>query len=207
MKRPAPSLSAFSLVELLISMSVTTLILGALVVGSIALQRSAMGGADYAMNVNDQTRICDYIALDMRRAYSVSTDGTTVTLTIPKMYNADGTKNAPHITQVLGWPASYKKHHHHKHKNEIVGEVVDYGTGTTTQTIKYYRSGSVFIREVDGAQKTIANNVADFSLTVSDIDETSYMQLTFNPLFHSAVTSVATTGTDYFQVALFRNTR
>jgi hypothetical protein len=140
----------------------------------------------------------------MRRALSVSTDGTTVTMAIPHLYNSDRSKNPPVITHVMGWPT--KKHHHHKHKNIIVDQIVDYGS-PATQTVKYYRSGSNFIREVDGVQNAIATNVADFNLSVNDLDETSYMQLTFTPLFRTRADTDAIQGTKYFQVALFRNTR
>src|SRR2546430_78851 len=113
----------------LVVTGVSGIVLVALIMGSIALQRSYAAVTDYATAMNDQARISDYMAVDMRRALDVQVNGSTLTCTVPNYYKTDGSPNPPTITQVTGWP--YKKHHHHKHKNIIIDEVLSYDPAST----------------------------------------------------------------------------
>jgi hypothetical protein len=168
-------------------------------------------------------RISDYLSLDMRRAFSVSLSGScstpplTVTLAIPNFYDATIPTNVkrydPHVVGVTAWP--YKKHHHHKHQNIILNQVVDYGpfngsvvtTPTKTVTYIFDNNAATLTRSVDGVASTIATDVKDFCVTVSDLDETAQTQITFKPRFNNPASAAAVAGTTYFQTTLTRNTR
>ncbi|HJT81844.1 MAG TPA: hypothetical protein VJ719_11655 [Chthoniobacterales bacterium] len=210
----------FTLAELTVAAGIGTAILAALTTASIALQRSFIAIEDYAKGQNDQMRISDYLALDLRRAFSVAITGSsahppvTVTLVIPNFYqpkepNKPSVPWDPRITGVTGWP--YKKHHHHKHQNVILNQVIDYGPsgGATTKTVTYVfdNGAQTLTRNVDGVASVIATEVKDFNVSISDLDETAQTQITFNPRFRTAASADAAAGTTYFQTTLTRNTR
>lgn len=222
-------LTAMTLVELMLAMGIGTAILAAFTAASVALQRSFVAIEDYTKGQNDQMRISDFLSLDMRRAFSINVTGSsaqpplTVTLVIPNFYASANTPADPSIAPVTGWP--YKKHHHHKHQNIILNQVVQYGPANqTTLTVVYiFDSGSqtlsrsvyqgTFIppTQPDPAKLTstqvIASDVKDFSVGVSDLDETAQTQITFQPRFTSPASAAAISGTTYFQTTLTRNTR
>jgi hypothetical protein len=186
---------------------------------------------DYAKGQNDQMRISDYLALDLRRAFSVSISGdsahppVTVTLTIPNYYVSANTPYDPHVTGVTGWP--YKKHHHNKHQNIVLNQIIDYGpwngtaVTTPTKTVVYIFDNQAqrLYRCVNGAVPgpvnqpdpvgvtTIATDVKDFNVSINDLDETAQTQITFNPRFRTVASADAVQGTTYFQTTLTRNTR
>jgi hypothetical protein len=68
---------AFTMAEMLISMCGSTIIVGALLLSSIALQRSLHSSELYASNQADQRRLLDCLSRDLRRSIGVAT-ATTV---------------------------------------------------------------------------------------------------------------------------------
>lgn len=215
------TLLGFTIAEMAVAAGIGTAMLAGLTTASIALQRSFVAIEDYAKGQNDQMRISDYLALDLRRAFSVSITGSsaqppvTVTLVIPNFYQPKQANQPvsvpydPKITGVTGWP--YKKHHHHRHQNVILNQVVDYGPsgGATTKTVTYiFDNGSqTLTRNVDGVASIIATDVKDFNVSISDLDETAQTQITFNPRFRTVASADAIQATTYFQTTLTRNTR
>ncbi len=206
-------LAGFTLVEVLMATGASSIVLAGLVAGSVALQRSWMAVTDYANAENDQMRISDYLSVDMRRAVTVTPDGTGgVTVVLPNYYNSDGTPKTPSVVQQMGWPPGAKKHGHHKHKNIIVDQASTYDSGVT-KTVKYYKGSSATIgkdtsilyRETGGVATPIATDVADFNVTITDDDVLAKTQITFSPRFRTGVNSTATAGTTYYQTTLLRN--
>ena len=230
-------LSAMTILEMSIAMGIGTIILAGLTTASIALQRSYVAIEDLAKGQNDQMRISDYLALDMRRAYDIDTSGSStnppfkVTLTIPNYYQAPDSQGKanpydPRIVSTMGWPYKNKKHHHHKHQNIVLGHVADYGTvAAPTVKVEYTfdNQAAILYRCVNGAVPaapgqpdpagvtTIARDVADFTVTLDDLDETATTKITFKPRFRilgsdAAADALALTATTYFQTTLTRNT-
>jgi hypothetical protein len=215
-------MAAFTLAEVCVAVGIGTAILAGFTYVSVAMQRSFVAIEDYAKGLNDQMRISDFLAMDMRRAFSITLSGNcgsgplTVTLTIPNFYKSANTPNDPHITAVTGWP--YKKHHHHKHQNVILNQVIDYYPGATsaqntfTVTYVFDNNANTLTRTETGnpvsyAPITIATDVKDFCVTVSDLDETATTSITFKPRFRTVASADAISGTTYFQTTLTRNTR
>jgi len=85
----------FTLLELLISMSVGSLMLGAIVTSTIAMQTLYVATDQYYMATSDQMRVLDFIALDMRRAASGSVTNTGQQLTLNLPDYIDYTQNPP----------------------------------------------------------------------------------------------------------------
>lgn len=97
MTRPRFSAAAraYTLVELMMAMSMTAVVVVAALSGLVALQKSYSATEQYATGMADQARLLDYLALDLRRAMTISTtaspwimdaDGQGLTINVPDYY-------------------------------------------------------------------------------------------------------------------------
>lgn len=205
--------AAYTLVETMMAVGVSGLVLSGLMAGSVALQRSFAATVDFATAQNDQMRISDYLSVDMRRATTVTPDNSgEVTMTIPNYYKSDGTINPATVTSTMGWPSQKKKKKKNKHSNIIVGQTATYDSGNTT-TVKYYKGSASavgkdttkFYRESAGVAKAIANDVADFNVTLNSSGDYATTTIKFSPRFRLKATSGGVTGTQFTQTTLLRN--
>lgn len=206
---------AYTMVEMLMAMGVCGMVLSGLLAGSVALQRSFAATVDYSNGLNDQMRISDYLAVDMRRAATIVPDTTGgITLTLPNYYNSDGTINPPTVTSTMGWPDKKRKKKKNKHPNILLSKATTYGAVSTT-TVKYYKGNAAalgkdttkFYRESAGVAKAIASDVADFALTISNDGDYATTRIRFSPRFRMLATnSGVNAGTILTQTILLRNT-
>jgi hypothetical protein len=214
MKRALRSrFAGYTVVELLMATGVSGLVLGGLVLGSVALQRSAAATLDYAIALNDQSRISDYLAVDMRRALDVVPDGSGgVTMTLPDYYNPDGTPKTPTIVSTMGWPQKNRKKKKHKHPNILMAQTASYDPASKV-TVKYYKGNpsalgqdpTQFYRESGGVAKAIASDVADFQFTMSDDETMAKTSISFAPRFRLLNTYLTNATTTFYQTTLLRN--
>ena len=172
MNRARPiSARAFTLVEMLMTLGCSSIVMAAVLVGGVALQRSFAAVEGYSIAEGDQLRVQDYIAMDSRRALTASVDTSgpspVLTLTIPNYYDANN--NQPTWSNAHAVPPTFTS-----------SGAIQYGAGTTM--IRYYSSAANFIREVNGTQTVIASNVSSF--TVASQDSVS-CTVTFAPAFTS----------------------
>jgi hypothetical protein len=166
--RMKPS-AAFTLVEMMMSLGCGSMILAAVMIAGVALQRSFAAVEGYSVAEGDQLRVLDYIAMDCRRALSAAVSGNTLTLKLPVFY--DGSNN------VIG--------------PTLTNGAITYGSGTVT--VIYAKSGSDFNREVvikdSGGTVTsdtttpIAKNVSTFTVSPYDLTSSLSCSITFNPSF------------------------
>src|SRR5205085_10424257 len=86
----------FTLIEMLLAVSVGSLMLAAIVAASVCLQKSFNAVDDYFDSHLQQVRIVDYLSRDVKRAYIVtsSTNRQTVTCILPN-YLIDNGSNQP----------------------------------------------------------------------------------------------------------------
>jgi prepilin-type N-terminal cleavage/methylation domain-containing protein len=86
----------FTLVEMLLAVSVGSLMMAAVVAASVCLQRSFSAVDNYFASHVQQVRIIDYLSRDVQRSYIVttSTDRQSVTCIIPN-YLVDNGSNQP----------------------------------------------------------------------------------------------------------------
>jgi prepilin-type N-terminal cleavage/methylation domain-containing protein len=91
----------FTLAEMLLSVSIGSLILAATIAASVTLQRSFAAVDDYFASHLQQVRIIDYLSRDVKRSYIVTTSNCdvagsckTITCTIPN-YLIDNGSNQP----------------------------------------------------------------------------------------------------------------
>jgi prepilin-type N-terminal cleavage/methylation domain-containing protein len=86
----------FTLMEMLLALSVGSLMLAAIVAASVCLQKSFVAIDDFFTSHLQQVRIIDYLSRDVKRAYIVisSTNPQTVTCILPN-YLIDNGSNQP----------------------------------------------------------------------------------------------------------------
>lgn len=182
--------AAFTLIEMMMSVSCGTLILAAIIAAGVSLQKSSAAMERYSMAEGNELRVLDYVAMDCRRATAASVGSVTVNngitnisvnqlvLTLPQYYSAiDNTAVAN--TPVLSSGA------------------ISYGSGSTI-TIKYYvnyynasasGSGNIayFVREVITSTTDnitpIARDVATFTVSDSDLTNWISCSIMFFPTF------------------------
>lgn len=190
MKMPfSKGILAFSLPEILIAASIGSMVLAAVLSGAIAIQRCFVAAEDFAMGKTDQARLSDYIALDLRRALTVTAGtepGTIMTVQIPDYYTAAGEPRTPTITKY----------------------VASYGDPAQPVKIVYRKIGSSIYRQENAATPgEIAANVQDFQLSIQDLGKVVKTQVTFAPRFQSTATAAARSATTVFNTTLLRNKR
>ena len=81
--------AAFTLVELMLGISMTAVVLVAALTGVVSLQKSYSASEQYATGMADQTRVLDYLALDLRRAVVppvMDADDQGIQITVPDYY-------------------------------------------------------------------------------------------------------------------------
>jgi len=81
---------AFLLSEMMISTILFAAISMGLIMGFTSLERNYTATNDFATNHADEMRISDYLALDLRRALSVTAAQNDTTIYIPRYYDSDG---------------------------------------------------------------------------------------------------------------------
>jgi prepilin-type N-terminal cleavage/methylation domain-containing protein len=86
----------FTLIEMLLALSVGSLMLAAIVAASVCLQKSFVAVDDFFTSHLQQVRIIDFLSRDVKRAYIVtsSTNPQTVTCVLPN-YLIDNGSNQP----------------------------------------------------------------------------------------------------------------
>src|SRR5438876_234226 len=93
----------FTLVEMLLAVSIGSLMLAALIAASVCLQKSFAAVDNYFASHLQQVRIIDYLSRDVKRSYIVttSTDLQTVTCTLPNYLNDNGSNQPTRATPTL----------------------------------------------------------------------------------------------------------
>lgn len=129
-----------SLPEVLISLTILSVVMAAVMTGSTALTGALTASEHYSVG---QLQVMDYLTLDLRRAseYSFTTDGDKLTLPLtlklPTYYGTDGrTPVAPQRSIVYNEGPNKNKKQRKKHKVISANYYYHYGNlgGTTTVT-------------------------------------------------------------------------
>lgn len=154
-------IAGFTLVEIMVGAAVASILLGALMTGSIALQRSFSANDQLARAHADLLRVADFMSRDIRNARTFNaTPNSSVLLTVSlgDYYNRNGTPNntsddVPNSPVLGRTGATY---------------------GASPMTVRYLKSGTRVAREVTrvdaGVTSTsttwIADNVENLTAAV-----------------------------------------
>ncbi len=151
--------AGWTLTELMVATSISTMLSAGLITAVISLQKSFLASRHHIIAQSEQMLLLDYMGLDLRRALSVSTSATELSITIPDYYNASGTPRDP---QIQGSQAAY---------------------GPTPKTIRYYKSGTAIYRTEAGIPTALANSVSDFQMTFQNLGQSINVTITFTPKY------------------------
>ena len=183
------SQDGFLFYEMMISTAIFSSVSLGLLIGFVSLERNLAATTDFATNHTAAVRVSDYLALDLRRALSVTTTQNNTTISIPAYYDADGNPLMPTLDGQGG---------------------VFYGSnGNSAVLIHYYLLGSTIYRQQGTVTAVaIAENVNNFNFQVTDLGKVVTTQITFTPIFRStgASTSVIA-ATAIHNATLLRNSR
>ena len=181
-------IAGFTLTELMISVSIFSIVSVGLLMGFTSLERSYAATGAFAINHADQMRISDYLAVDLRRAVAVQAAPNDTSIYIPSFYDANGAIQMPNLDGNGG---------------------VYYGASGSSVKIRYYLSaGTMYRQEGNGPPVVLAGNVQDFVFDVTDIGKVVKTKIKFKPRFASAgASTAATNATAFYNTILLRNTR
>jgi type II secretory pathway component PulJ len=144
--------SGATLPEVLIAAAVASIVLGALMMGSVMLQRSYSASDKLCRAQADLLRVSDYISRDVRNATTIDAATTApvlLSLTTGDYYDRRGTPNNTRDDVPY---------------NPVLGrDGVTYGSDAVT--IRYVRSGTGIVRQItrvdSGASNTSTTRIAD----------------------------------------------
>jgi len=185
------SASGLTLAEMLMTMASSSILLAALIISGVALQRSFAAMEGYSIAQGDQLRVSDYISMDVRRALTASVDNNNVlTVTFPNYYDANN--DNPKWSNAHAVAPSFD-----------ANGAIQYAAGVTT--VKYYQLASNFIREVNGTANIIARNVSSFTVSPQDLTSSVSCSITFAPTFTYLPGPGPVSGTTVYTNTFLRN--
>jgi len=197
--------AGFTLSELLVSVSISSIVLAAAVASSISLQKSFNAVDHYFATHIQQVRIIDYLSRDVNRGLSVTTsvDLQTVTVNLPNYIIQAGDPEAVGNSSLIGTPRSPTVSY------ASGAAQIDYGASTST--VVYSVSNSSIQRTENGAVTTIASTTDQLVPQTTDVEltNTEYVSsaVTFMPIFTMSGSPAARTGTSLYSTAYLRNKR
>ena len=151
--------AGMTVTEVLVSAVITSLAMGTLLTGSIALQRSFAASTQFAIAQSNQARAIDYLTRDIRRSITITSpsDSVAVSLTIPSYY-ASGLPQDPVRAQGR----------------------VSYGNHPIT--VEYKLKNGDLIREQDGIGEVIAEGISQCTVVLG-ADGVATVKVSFTPRF------------------------
>jgi len=198
-------ITGFTLSELLVTVSLSSIILAAAITSAVALQKSFSAADNYLATHIQQVRIIDYLNRDVKRGLIVTTsvDLQSVTMTLPNYLIQAGDPEALGNAALIGTPRTptiaYTSN----------GWQVNYSPSTTT--VVYSINGNSIVRVENGVVTTIASSTDQLVPQTTDVDlaNTEYASttVTFMPVFNLAGNTADRTGTTLFATAYLRNKR
>jgi prepilin-type N-terminal cleavage/methylation domain-containing protein len=196
---------AFTLIEIMVTLSASTVVLGATLTSSTSLQKSFNAIDKYFATHMQQIRIVDYLSRDVKRGLVVTTsaDLQTVTITIPNYIIQPGDPEAIANPALAGTPRTPSI------AFTPSGPQVNYGA--TTSTVSYSINGLSILRTENGVVTTIASSTDQLVPVTTDVEltNTEYTKtsISFQPIFTSSGAPATRSGTTVYSTAYLRNKR
>ena len=213
MTRSTLRAAAYSLLELLIATTMTAVVLVAALSGIVGLQKSYAATEQYASGTADQARVLDYLALDLRRATTISAtaapwtidpDGQGLQVNLPDYYHFNAS-DPQHLFPVASVPV-YDPTSGTAYYTSTGAPVANAATSLPHQTIAYrFVNGSITRTDPwlplvsDGAggytssgPVTIAYGMDAFPTLTPDPTDLSGGTVRYNITFHSTFQPLAT---------------
>jgi type II secretory pathway component PulJ len=199
------NIAAMTLGELMVALSIGSVILLACITSSIGLQKSFNAVDNYFATHMQQVRIIDYLSRDVKRGLIVntSTNLQTVTVTVPNYLVQAGDPEAIADPTTIGTPRMPTV------TNTSSGLQVNYGASTST--IVYAINGQSITRTENGVVTTIASSTDQLVPQTTDVElsntEYASTSVTFMPIFTMAGSPAERSGTSLYATSYLRNRR
>jgi prepilin-type N-terminal cleavage/methylation domain-containing protein len=197
--------AGFTLSEMLVSVSLSSIVLAAAITSGVSLQKSFNAVDNYFTTHMQQIRIIDYLNRDVKRGLIVTTsvDLQSVTMSVPKYIIESGDPEAVVNPSLVGTPrtptVSYNSN----------GWQVNYSPSMTT--VVYTINGSSITRTENGVVTTIASSTDQLVPSTTDVElantEFAKTSVTFAPIFTSSGSAASRSGTSLYATAYLRNKR
>lgn len=203
--KTSQSIAGFTLSEMLVSLSLSSIILAAAITSGVSLQKSFSAVDNYFSTQMQQIRIIDYLNRDVKRGLIVTTsvDLQSVTMNLPNYIIQTGDTEAVANPSLVGTPRTPTVAY------TSSGWQVNYSPSTTT--VVYSISGSSILRTENGVVTTIASSTDQLVPSSTDVElaNTEYAKtsVTFMPIFTSGGSVASRTGTSMYSTAYLRNKR
>jgi len=203
--KTSQSIAGFTLSEMLVSLSLSSIVLAAAITCGISLQKSFAATDNYFSTQMQQIRIIDYLNRDVKRGLIVTTsvDLQSVTLNLPNYIIQAGDPEAIADPETIGTPRTPTVVY------TASGWQVNYSPSTTT--VVYSISGNSILRTENGVVTTIASSTDQLVPATTDVDlantEYASTSVTFSPIFTSSGAVAERTGTSLYATAYLRNKR
>ena len=199
------TIAGFTLSEMLVSISLSSIVLAAAITSGVALQKSFAAVDNYFTTHMQQIRIIDYLNRDVKRGLIVTTsvDLQTVTMSVPSYIIQAGDTEAVANPSLIGTPRTPTVAY------TSSGWQVNYSP--TNSTVVYSISGNSILRTENGVVTTIASSTDQLVPSSTDVElantECANTSVTFTPIFTSNGTAASRTGTSLYATAYLRNKR
>jgi prepilin-type N-terminal cleavage/methylation domain-containing protein len=197
--------AGFTLTEMLVSLTLSSIILAAAITSGVSLQKSFAAVDNYFSTQMQQIRIIDYLNRDVKRGLIVTTsvDLQSVTMNLPNYIIQSGDSEAIANSSLVGTPRTPTVAY------TSSGWQVNYSPSTTT--VVYSISGSSILRTENGVVTTIASSTDQLVPQSTDVElantECANTSVTFLPIFTSGSAVASRTGTSMYATAYLRNKR
>jgi len=203
--KTSPSIAGFTLSEMLVSVSLSSIVLAAAITCGISLQKSFAAIDNYFSTEMQQIRIIDYLNRDVKRGLVVTTsvDLQSVTMSVPNYIIQAGDPEAIADPETIGTPRTPTI------ALTTSGWQVNYSPSTTT--VVYSITGNSILRTENGVVTTIASSTDQLVPQSTDVElsntEYANTSVTFLPIFTSGGAAAERTGTSMYATAYLRNKR
>src|SRR5436853_2271169 len=197
--------AGFTLSEMLVSVSLSSIVLAAAITCGVALQKSFAATDNYFSTHMQQIRIIDYLNRDVKRGLIVTTsvDLQTVTMSVPNYIIQTGDPEAVANPALVGTPRTPTVAY------TTSGWQVNYTASPAT--VVYSISGNSILRTENGVVTTIASSTDQLvpKNTDTELANTEYAStsVTFMPIFSSSGSVASRSGTSLYATAYLRNKR
>ena len=200
--KSSQTVAGFTLSEMLVSLSLSSIILAAAILSGVSLQKSFAAIDNYFSTQMQQIRIIDYLNRDVKRGLVVTTsvDLQSVTMSVPKYIIQAGDPEAIADPEAVGLPRTPTVAY------TSSGWQVNYSPSMAT--VVYSISGSSILRTENGVVTTIASSTDQLVPKSTDVElantEYANTSVTFRPIFTNTDQSA---GTCLYATAYLRNKR
>jgi prepilin-type N-terminal cleavage/methylation domain-containing protein len=203
--KTSQSIAGFTLSEMIVSLSLSSIVLAAAITSGISLQKSFSAVDNYFTTHMQQIRIIDYLNRDVKRGLIVTTsvDLQSVTMNVPNYIVQAGDPEAISNPDLVGTPRTPTVAY------TSSGWQVNYSPSTST--VVYSINGNSIVRIENGVVTTIASSTDQLVPTTTDVElantEFANTSVTFLPIFTSGGAVASRSGTSLYATAYLRNKR